>query len=503
MDFALSRHMPLFRTFFLIQLGVSHFLGYLLPLTKETFSLSTILLILLPSVRDNDKIMVAFSIFFFVAGSIRGVMLGEYLGGGSFIGEKETVRFFGKVTAVRQSGPLVGLIIEEGGAENIYGSSDLVSLEKFVAYTYGNSRFYEGREGNRIIGIGRTQNSMKTGIKSLYAARDLLRGNSCSINTEREKILFFGEKKERSIRRKLISTIEGGFSGGRVFEMGREFLLSILTGERPYNTECRKLLIDSGLAHLLAISGLHVGVAFLFFAVVFRIFFLLLNHLGFTFDMNIPSFIAGAVAALAYAFLAGMPVTVTRAYSMMVFSALAVRKYDGGSVFTPISFAFFVIIVSEPAQACSASFVFSFVITAYLVLLLRGIPDIGSNKLKANLVISFTAYLAAIPLSAYFFQRVSLFSFIFNFFFVPLFIPLIGLSLCWAFLCLIKFPGIWFAGSGLMWLADTLLRSLRWLVSYTGSAARVVSPDVSNLLYYFIALTFIYSLSLNTEKKYR
>jgi ComEC/Rec2-related protein len=471
-----------------------------LPLADPGLLLFAFFATLLLPTAKKDRALVAFSVLFFVAGSIRGVSLGMPLPVGGSATGRETVRFLGIVAKIKQSGPLVGFVVKEGRVEKVYGGNELRYIPKFVVYTFGNSGRYEGREGNRIIGLGRIQKYSLTGERPIYAAGALLSGFAYKIDAEREKIIFFGKKREKGIRGRLADNIIGALRGDRKYAMGRDFIVTILTGKRGYRSECREVLIDSGLAHLLAISGLHVGVAFLFFGFASRFFFLIFNRLGFVFDMNTPSLALGAVAAMAYAFLAGMPVTVSRAYSMMIFSALAVRKCDDGSVFTPLAFAFFVVILQEPAAAFTVSFVYSFAITFYLLLLLGGFPSGKKGKVKIGLSISLTAYCASIPLSAYFFNHVALFGFLYNFFFVPLFIPLIGVAIVWVFLCIINVPLVKLAGGGLVMLSDTLIRCLRWLVGYTGHASKVTMPNMTSLLFYFLAFTFIFLLSKKKDK---
>lgn len=492
--------MGCFRPLFLIQLALSYFLGYLLHLADTASLLLALIVNLLLAVRKNDRVLVAFSILFFIAGSVRGVFTGSYINRGQVDISRETVRFLGKVAAVKQSGPLVGLIVKEAFVERVYGGQGLRYIPKVIVYIFGDSGRYEGREDNKILGLGRIQRYSLSGVRPLYAAGAILSGFPYKIQSERGKIIFFGNRGERGIRGKLVSKIIGMFRGERKYTMGRDFIVTILTGKRSYHSECRKVLVDSGLAHLLAISGVHVGVAFIFFAFGSRLIFLVFNRLGFVFDMNVPSFALGAVAALAYAYLAGMPVTVSRAYSMMVFSAFAVRKCDDGSVFTPLAFAFFMVILSEPADVFTVSFVFSFVITFYLLLLLGGFLSRKNGAVKVCLGISVTAYCASIPLSAYFFGQVALFGFMYNFFIIPLFIPLIGISLVWVFLCVINFPLANLAGKGLVVLSDSLLGGVRWLLGFTGPACDVTRPNLTSLLFYFVGFTFIILFSLKKDK---
>ncbi|NIO15783.1 MAG: hypothetical protein GTN70_02065 [Deltaproteobacteria bacterium] len=488
------------RPLLLTQLTLSYFLGYLLPVADAGLLLPGFIVNICTKTAKNDRALVVFSALFFIAGSVRGVLSGVNLPGGQYLSGGETVRFLGVVSEVKQEGPLVCLVVREARLEPVYENRELLFIPKIMVQTFGDSGWYECRKGSRVLGLGRVKKHSLSGSGSIYAARALVSGFPFKIDPVRGGMIFFGEKRRRGTRAVLVSKIYDGLRDAKRYEMGQDFLLSILTGKRGYHSTCRKVLVDSGLAHLQAISGLHVGVGFFFFGFASRLLFLVINRLGFIFDMNGPSLVLAALGTLAYAFLAGMPVTVSRAYSMMIFSALTVRKYDDRFVFTPLAFAFFLVIISEPAEAITASFVFSFLLTFYLLLLLGALLPRSAGGAKTGLCISITAYCASVPLAAYFFKRVALFGFIYNVIFVPLFVPLIGLALVWALLCILSFPLATLGGGALAMLFDILLRAVKWLCRFTGPATPVKVPGLPHLLLYFAAFTFILLLTLKTGK---
>ncbi len=488
------------RPLLLTQLTLSYFLGYLVPVADAGLLLLGFIANICTKTARNDRAPVVFSVLFFVAGSIRGVLSGVPVPGGQNLSGGETVRFLGVVAEVKQEGPLVGLIVREARLELVYENRDPLFIPKIMLQTFGDSGWYEDRKGKRILGLGRVKKHSLSGSGSIHAIRAVVSGFPFKIAPVRGRMIFFGEKGWRGTRGALVSRINDALRDAERYKMGKDFLLSILTGKRGYQSACRKVLVDSGLAHLQAISGLHVGIGFFFFGFASRVLFLILNRLGFIFDMNGPSLALAALGTLAYAFLAGMPVTVSRAYSMMIFSALTVRKYDDRSVFTPLAFAFFLVIISEPAEAITASFVFSFIITFYLLLLLGALPSRPVGSVAIGLCISITAYCASVPLSAYFFNRVALFGFIYNVIFVPLFIPLIGIAMVWALVCLFGIPLAALGGGALAMLFDILLRAIQWLCRYTGPASTVEVPDLPHLLLYFAAFTFILLLTLKKGK---
>ncbi len=143
---------------------------------------------------------------------------------------------------------------------------------------------------------------------------------------------------------------------------------ALIIGDRgAIPQEVRDSMRDAGLAHLLAISGLHVGLiaGFVFFST--RAILALSPHIALRFPIKSIAAVAGIAAAIAYTVLAGSPVPTLRACAMLilVFSAIIIGRR--GISLRLVALAATVILVFRPESLVGASFQLSFAAVTALV----------------------------------------------------------------------------------------------------------------------------------------
>ncbi len=138
----------------------------------------------------------------------------------------------------------------------------------------------------------------------------------------------------------------------------KDYLLALAFGERSQlTTEDWQFLQHTGLAHLLAISGLHIGLAYLFGFLFFRTVIPLFSRRDRL--VWLPALL-GFGSAFAYAWLAGFSLPAQRA--MLALSLVLFLRWKGMylSPMTLFLFALGVILVCFPFSVFSASFWLSF-----------------------------------------------------------------------------------------------------------------------------------------------
>ncbi|MBE1274251.1 DNA internalization-related competence protein ComEC/Rec2 [Enterovibrio baiacu] len=218
------------------------------------------------------------------------------------------------------------------------------------------------------------------------------------------------------------------------------FLIALAFGERSLlSSEDWQQLRDSGLAHLLAISGLHIGLAFFFGYTVARYVFPLIvkrdTHLWVPLMM-------GLVAACLYAWMAGFSLTTQRA--LMALLVVSLIRQSGFSV-SPFNTFFLVlaaVLAFDPLSIFSASFWLSFgaVYALCIMALFRPSAPIEESAMqkvaryiKSLLIMQFVLMIGMLPLMWTWFGGVSLTALFFNVLAVPLIslitVPLILLGL--------------------------------------------------------------------------
>lgn len=180
------------------------------------------------------------------------------------------------------------------------------------------------------------------------------------------------------------------------------FLLAVMVGEKAYlKPVVQEKMRGSGLAHLLAISGLHMvmigGLVFFFIRFVGSCFpFLALNY-----PIKKFAAIIAIISVSIYLSMSGMSVSAVRAYLMITLVFLAVCFDRTAISLRNLAFAAIAILLFAPESLFTASFQMSFSAVFCLISLYE---KIGEKFLtfqgKAPLIAKSFIYLAGITLTS-------------------------------------------------------------------------------------------------------
>lgn len=151
-------------------------------------------------------------------------------------------------------------------------------------------------------------------------------------------------------------------------EASRGIAAALLTGDRSgIGDGALQAMRDSGLAHLLAISGLHVGlVAGILFAVA-RASLALIGPVAVRYNVKKWAAVAALLGALAYVLLAGVSVPTQRAYLMTALVLIAVLLDRTSLSFRLVAVAATVVLLLAPESLLSPSFQMSFAAAMALI----------------------------------------------------------------------------------------------------------------------------------------
>lgn len=226
-------------------------------------------------------------------------------------------------------------------------------------------------------------------------------------------------------------------------------ILALTFGERSLITQAQWVgLRNSGLTHLTAISGLHIGMAF---GVGFTVGWLLIRL--FKHCLWLP-FILGGLLALGYAWLAGFTLPTQRALIMCWLNVLLLILGIRITAVQRLLFTLATVLVWDPFAALSASFWLSFLAVSMVIYQISTInPQLSWwRKVIAG---QLRLVMLMAPLSVVFFSGISLSSALYNLIFIPWFslvvIPLLFVALA---------SSLSFGGDSVWlwhWLEQTLL----------------------------------------------
>ena len=143
--------------------------------------------------------------------------------------------------------------------------------------------------------------------------------------------------------------------------VNKQMLTALAVGERSgLDRAQRRLLRESGLSHLVAISGLHIGLAALFaFSVAAggcRLFarccsFIPARHAG---------VVAGIATALVYSLVAGLPISTVRALIMVLIAGVLLLVSIRSSLDALLAASMFLVAGAFPLRVASLGFWLSF-----------------------------------------------------------------------------------------------------------------------------------------------
>ncbi len=262
------------------------------------------------------------------------------------------------------------------------------------------------------------------------------------------------------------------------------FAAAIMTGDRagmgPGSLEA---LRASNLAHLLAISGLHMGLLAGFIFAVVRLGLAAVPPLG----LRVPGKKIAAVIALVFAAgylaLSGGNVATERAFVMVAVALLAVMADRRAISLRAVGLAATIILILRPEALLGPGFQMSFAATTALVAVFGWMRDAKLNlkqawmrPVAAVIISSAVAGAATGPVGAAHFNQTAHFGLIANLLSVPLMGTLIIPALvCAALLMPVGLDGwpLAVAGAGLDWI----LGVAHTVESIEGSRGAVPSPD--------------------------
>jgi len=264
-----------------------------------------------------------------------------------------------------------------------------------------------------------------------------------------------------------------------------DLLKAMLLGQSwLVDPEVRDSFSRTGLAHILAISGLHVG----FIA-------LLLNKVSGLLGLkNKGAFIFRTLTLVLYCLLVGATASVVRATIMAVIiyaGQLLRRKPD---MLNSTAVAAFVILLLKPMDVYEPGFQLSFVTVVSISLFYKGIMGRVSRlpaSIASILAVTLSAQLGVLPLIAYHFNLVSLSTLAVN----PLLIPLFGVLVMAGFIIMpvgMLAPGLAFYPGLALKLMCRLLIDINTAISnLPGSYITVVSPSVAAIMVFYLVLLII------------
>ena len=313
------------------------------------------------------------------------------------------------------------------------------------------------------------------------------------VKTERGKTdtwLKAGLDTARRFIQRWIQTLEG--------KNTRAIIKALILGVRAdIEPDIMDNFSRSGIIHVLAVSGLHVGFIGLIIFSIARAMRLNRRH----------AIWAVLCVIWLYALITGMKPPVVRASimgSMLLISQLLDRKLDGANMLAVAALA---ILVWAPLDLYAMGFQLSFCAVAGIMYMFNKVEyffktHLFFERLYKNpafqyigsiLVLSLVAQLASLPLTAYYFGRISIAGLVSNL----VIVPTVFITLALTFVALVSWIILpiseSFFSTALNWIIDFIVQVSTTMAGFSFSTIENWFPTTSWILGYFLILILIFS----------
>lgn len=261
--------------------------------------------------------------------------------------------------------------------------------------------------------------------------------------------------------------------------------------------DIRHAYSSSGAMHILAVSGLHVGI--IYGIIVFILSFIKSKKL------TIVKVVVTLLLIWLYATLTGLSPSVCRAALMFTIIALGkLQKHKSGSL-NAIAASAFILLLINPYNLTNIGFQLSYIAVIGIVLIYQPIYKMFEIKNKfidkvwSLTAVSVAAQVATAPICLYYFHQFSNYFLLTNYLLIP-----ISTVAIWLVISVFVFSGIDLIGSFLAKILAWVIKAMNYITSGIESLPFSVSKDIyinlPQLIILYFAVIFFLVFFFHTKK---
>lgn len=254
---------------------------------------------------------------------------------------------------------------------------------------------------------------------------------------------------------------------------------ALLLGQKSgLDKETRKKYAQVGASHLLALSGMHLGIIY---GILYTLFIRRIRYSEWKWHWLPPILLT----IWGYAFIAGMPISLVRASIMFSLATIATFAQNDTPPLHILALSALTILLFKPSALFGVSFQLSFLAVFFIIVLYQPLREIiiRRNVIIDMLMLSVVAQLGTAPLSIYYFHTFPLTGAIVSVILIPLTTIIIYLGLL---LLLIPIKCI-------AWLLTIVIRTQDWIVD---TVANIPFTTITNLYPAWWQVLLVYLLLL-------
>jgi competence protein ComEC len=281
----------------------------------------------------------------------------------------------------------------------------------------------------------------------------------------------------------------------------RGLLKALIIGDRSeVSPETRAVFNRGGISHLLAISGLHIGMVAVLAFFAFRYLLARSHRMLLGAWVTRGAALMSGLPVLFYGLLAGMSPPTQRAVIMVMAFLVALLLEREHDTINTLAFAALAILIINPTALFEVSFQLSFVAVFAILYTLKKLPFVlklrkgpltALKRLALFLLVSAAAILGTLPITLYYFNQTSLIGLLTN----CLMGPLVGFVVVPLGLFAVLILPV--APSGSLWIMKMAVSVMQGGLSLAAmfskcpfAAVKTVTPSLLEIgLYYVLAWT--------------
>jgi len=206
-----------------------------------------------------------------------------------------------------------------------------------------------------------------------------------------------------------------------------KIIMSLITGKKEIiSPDMRDLFSKAGVSHLLAISGLHLSIVSILFFSFFNKILSCFPHLTISGKSKKMAGVLSLFPIIGYAIFTGFSPSTQRALIMIIILLLSFVSEKEKDIVSSLSVAGILILILDSSAVFSISFQLSFIAVAFIIggiSVLKEylfIPKNMTSKILLMICVTVFANLGTFPLTAHYFNIVSLISLVSNLIFIPI-----------------------------------------------------------------------------------
>jgi len=370
-----------------------------------------------------------------------------------------------------------------------------IKKEKTLVYL---SNAYNVEYGDIICGNGKLNITEKPTFPynfdyNLYLQRENIytifyQQNFELLDKKPNKIKYLSMKVREYIENKIDKYFKEPYSA---------ILKSMITGNKNVlDKKVKEDFINTGLIHILVISGLHIGFCVAIFMFTYRLFGLKLNYV----------YILTIVTLFFYVLLTGANPPAVRAFIMASCILVTLMINREPLIYNGLALSALIILILNPQTLFTASFQLSFLATFGIIYLYPKFSGCFGN-IKNKYVkyiwdiicVTLSAQIALIPILVFYFGKLSVISFILNLLIVPIIPIVIGLSFIFYMFSLFSSFLATFVSFIIFYLLKFILYIINYCSTLSFSVIYFAVPSIFMILFYYF-VTFIMVEFKNNKK---